>query len=121
VDFALGGRLSASESDSADDWFAVGALMCTALLGVPSPTSTELLCDDASDLISWLVEPNRKGRHIKTHRFFNGIDWQAVADKALDLPAKQPLDALYAKGSIDSPVGFDLDAILDQIGWATDS
>jgi hypothetical protein len=120
ADFALG----VGRSHRADDWFSVGALMCAALLGVPSPTSTESLCQDARDLISLLVAPNRKGRHrldlIMTHRFFNGIDWQAVADKALRLPEKQPLDALYAKAIVESPIGFDLDAILDLIGSAPD-
>lgn len=119
ADFALGVGPSAPGSEATDDWFSVGALMCTALLGVPPPASTESLCEDARNLISLFVGPNEKGSQwlaqIKTHRFFNGIDWQAVADKSLNLPGKQPLDALYAKGSLDPPVGFDLDAMLDQI------
>jgi hypothetical protein len=74
------------------DWQSLADLICAALAGVPN---LDGLAENARGLVASLSAGD--GR-IKTHRFFDGINWTAVTGRSMDLPERQSLDELYAEG-----------------------
>jgi serine/threonine protein kinase len=87
---------------SASDWWSLGAILYSAMAGEP-PLIDEneiafpkFMDSSRKGLLSVLLSRDRKKRtrfEIKNHPFFSGVDWQAVLEKRLNLPApRTPCD-----------------------------
>jgi hypothetical protein len=67
--------------DEADDWFAFGTILYARM------DNTD---EDGESLIAELLSAARRRRArfetIKTHRFFAGVDWDAVSEKRAGAP-----------------------------------
>jgi serine/threonine protein kinase len=72
------------------DWFAIGAILFTALVGREPDPNTALPSwtdDDLKTLLSQLLSPGRKRRtdaEIEKMPFLSGVDWKVVSEKQLE-------------------------------------
>jgi serine/threonine protein kinase len=86
----------------ASDWWSLGAILYSAVSGEPplidgnAIVFPKFMDSDTKGLLSILLSRDRKKRtrfEIKNHPFFSGVDWQAVLEKRLTLPApRTPCD-----------------------------